>query len=299
MRNGMLFAAASYVIWGLFPIYFKSLQAIPASEILLHRMVWSLVFVLLVLAWRRQWAWLADVVRRPKVLAGFSASALLLASNWFLYIWAVNNGRVVDSSLGYFINPLVNVLLGFVILRERLRPGQWAAVALAAGGVAWLTWQGGELPWIALVLAGTFACYGLLRKTAALGPLEGLSLETMLLSPCALVYLIWLTLHGQNAFLAAPSATQWLLVAAGPITAIPLLLFAAGARRIPFSTLGLLQYIGPTLQLLLGVWLYHEPFSGVRLIGFSLIWAALFVYSIEGLWKAHAARRNLESVQEL
>ena len=290
MRKGMLFAAASYVIWGLFPLYFKALQSIPAIEILLNRMVWSLLFMLLVLAWRQQWSWLGTVRRQPRVLAGFGASALLLASNWFIYIWAVNNGRVVDSSLGYFINPLVNVLLGFLVLRERLRPGQWAAVALAAAGVAWLTWQAGQLPWIALVLAGTFASYGLLRKTASLGALEGLSLETLLLFPLALGYLGWLTLDGHNAFLAAPGATQWLLVAAGPITAIPLLLFAYGARRIPFSTLGLLQYIGPTLQLLLGVWLYHEPFSGARLAGFVLIWAALAVYWLEGVWRAQFAK---------
>lgn len=290
MRTGMIYAAASYMMWGLFPIYFKALQSVPAMEILLHRMVWSLLFMLLVLAWRQQWKWIGRVLRRPWVLAGFGASAMLLAGNWFIYIWAVNNDRVVDASLGYFINPLVNVLLGFLVLRERLRPGQWAAVALAAGGVAWLTWQGGQLPWIALMLAGTFASYGLLRKTAALGALEGLSLETLLLFPLALGYLIWLTLDGHNTFLSAPASTQWLLAAAGPITAVPLLLFAAGARRIPFSTLGLLQYIGPTLQLLLGVWLYHEPFSGARLAGFALIWAALAVYWLEGVWQAQFAK---------
>ena len=218
---------------------------------------------------------------------------MLLSSNWFIYIWAVNNGRIIDSSLGYFINPLVNVLLGFLLLRERLRPGQWAAVALAAAGVAWLTWQGGHLPWIGLLLAATFGTYGLLRKTAALGPLEGLSLETLLLFPLALAYLIVLTWNGHNTFLAAPASSRWLLVAAGPITAIPLLLFAAGARRIPLSVLGLLQYIGPSLQLLLGVWLYHEPFGGDRLIGFVMIWSALAVYSLEGLWRTWMVRRGV------
>jgi chloramphenicol-sensitive protein RarD len=230
------------------------------------------------------------VLRRPKVLAGFIASAILISINWFIYIWAVNNGRVIDASLGYFINPLINVLLGFLLLHERLRPGQWATVALAAGGVAWLTWQGGHLPWIALTLAITFGTYGLLRKTAALGALEGLSLETLILFPAALGYLIVLTLHGHNSFASAPDSTKWLLVAAGPITAIPLLMFAAGARRIPLSLLGLLQYIGPTLQLLLGVWLYHEPFGGPRLAGFAMIWAALALYSAEGLWRAWSAR---------
>jgi len=286
MRTGILYAATAYVLWGVFPIYFKALQTIPPVEIMLHRIVWSLVFVMVVLAWRRQWAWMGATLRRPKVLAGFAVSATLLSSNWLIYIWAVNDGRVIDTSLGYFINPLVNVLFGFLLLRERLRPGQWLAIGLAALGVAWLTWHSGQLPWIGLALAATFGTYGLLRKTAALGPLEGLALETLLLFPFALSYLIWLTLHHHNAFLVAPTSSQWLLVAAGPITAIPLLLFAAGARRIPLSLLGILQYAGPSLQLLIGVWLYHEPFGGARLVGFAIIWSALAVYSLESMWQA-------------
>lgn len=292
MNIGMLYAAAAYAAWGLFPVYFKALQSIAPTEILMHRMLWSLLFLAMVIAWRRQWAWLGDVVRRPKVLAGFAASAVLLSSNWFIYIWAVNNDRVVDASLGYFINPLFNVLLGFLILRERLRPVQWTAVALAAAGVAWLTWQGGQLPWVALTLAVTFGLYGLLRKTAALGALEGLALETLLLFPLALAYLDVLTLQGKNGFAGAPLSLQLLLAAAGPITAIPLLLFAAGARRIPLSVLGLLQYIGPTLQLLLGVWLYHEPFGGGRMFGFALIWGALAVYSLEGVWRVWRGKQR-------
>jgi chloramphenicol-sensitive protein RarD len=292
MRTGMLYAATAYILWGLFPLYFKALQDIPPAEIMMHRMVWSLLFMVCVLAWRKQWSWIRKVLRQPKVLAGFAASAVILSTNWFIYIWAVNSGRVIDASLGYFINPLVNVLLGFVVLRERLRPGQWAAVGLAACGVAWLTWQGGQLPWIGLMLAASFGTYGLLRKTAALGALEGLSLETLLLFPFALGYLIALTLEGRNAFLAATASSQWLLVAAGPITAIPLLLFAAGARRIPLSVLGLLQYLGPTLQLLLGVCLYHEPFSGARLAGFAAVWGALAVYSLESLWQAWSTKQN-------
>ena len=290
MRKGMLFAATAYIIWGLFPLYFKSLQSIAPSQILLHRMVWSLVFVLAVLAWRKQWSWLGEVMRQPKVLAGFMLSAMLLSTNWFIYIWAVNNGRIIDSSLGYFINPLVNVLLGYVLLGERLRGVQWLAVGLAACGVAWLTWISGHPPWIGLTLALTFGFYGLMRKTASLGPLEGLSLETLLLFPFALAALAWLTMHQQNAFLGAPAQSQWLLMAAGPITAIPLLLFAAGARQIPMATLGLLQYLGPSLQLALGVWLYNEPFSGDRLIGFAAIWSALVVYSGEGVWRAWRKR---------
>ena len=286
MNSGILNAILAYVLWGVFPLYFKALKDIPPLQIMLHRIIWSLVFVLVVLAFRKQWKWIGETIRRPKVLVSFAASALLLSTNWFIYIWAVNNGRVVDSSLGYFITPLVNILLGFILLRERLRFGQWFAIAIAAIGVLWLTWQTGHPPWIGLSLALTFGTYGLLRKTAALGPLEGLSLETLLLFPFAFGYLALLTAGQQNVFLSAPGASQWLLAAAGPITAIPLLLFAAGARRISMATLGILQYIAPSLQLLIGVWLYHEPFSGNRLFGFAMIWSALALYSIEGLWRS-------------
>jgi chloramphenicol-sensitive protein RarD len=202
-----------------------------------------------------------------------------------VYIWAVKNGHVIDASLGYFINPLVNVLLGQLVLKEHLRRGQWLAVAIAAAGVLWLTVQAGQLPWIALILGCTFGGYGLLRKTAALAALEGLSFETLILFPLALAYVAWLTWHGQNAFLNVPSdTTRWLLVAAGPITAIPLLLFAAGARRIPMAVLGMLQYLSPTIQMLLGLWVFHEAFSAERMAGFIVIWSALVVYMGEGLW---------------
>ena len=284
MNLGMLYAALAYVIWGGFPIYFKALQAVPAEQVLLHRMVWSLVFLVAVLAVRRQWAWLRAVVRQPRVLLGFAASAVMLSINWFVWIWAVQHDHVIDGSLGYFINPLVNILLGALVFKEHLRRGQWLAVGIAALGVAWLTWQAGHLPWIGLALAFSFAAYGVLRKTAQLGALEGLALETLLLFPLAAGCLIWLSSQHLNAFGQVSTATQWLLAAAGPVTAIPLLLFAAGARRIPFSVLGMLQYIGPTLQLLVGVWLYHEPFGVLRLIGYSLIWFALAVYSLESVW---------------
>ena len=293
MQIGLLFAATAYVLWGLFPLYFKLLQSVPPMEILMHRMLWSLVFLGGVLAVRKQWVWIGSVIRRPRVLAGFAVSALLLAGNWFLYIWSINHDRIIDASLGYFITPLVNVLLGYVLLGERLRRLQWAAVGLAALGVLWLAWQSGHPPWIGLALAGTFGTYGLLRKTATLGPLEGLSLETLLLFPLSMGYLLWLSHTGQNTFAAAPDSTRWLLAASGPITAIPLLLFAAGARRIPLATLGLLQYIGPTIQLLLGVLLYQETFAGARLAGFAVVWSALIVYSADGLLQAWSARRKL------
>lgn len=284
MSTGAIYAALAFAAWGIFPLYFRQIAHVPSGEILIHRIVWSLVFVVIALSLRRQWGWLKPVMRQPKVLAAFTASALLLSVNWLTYIWAVNNGHVIDASLGYFINPLVNVLLGYTVLHERLRRMQWLALGLAAAGVLWLTIQAGHLPWIALALAGSFGAYGLLRKVATLGALEGLTLETMLLAPIAAVVLgVWM-FNGSSTFPAPDAPTNAWLIAAGPITAIPLLLFAAGARRISLTTLGLLQYIGPTIQLALGLWLFHEPFSTARLLGFALIWLALALYSAEGWW---------------
>lgn len=286
MRTGVLSAALAFLCWGLFPIYFHALNDVPPTQILVHRVVWSLLFLMIVLTIRHQWAWVRPLMRQPRVIASFAVSALLLSGNWLLYIWAVNNGHVIESSLGYFINPLVNVMLGYLVLKERLRRGQWAAIALAACGVAWLAWDAGRMPWIALVLAASFGLYGLMRKTAALGALEGLSFETMLLFPFALGYVVWLTMNGANAFVnTASDGTRLLLVAAGPITAIPLLLFAAGARKIPLSVLGLLQYIGPTIQFTLGIFLFQEAFTSGKLVGFMMIWSALALYAAEGLWK--------------
>lgn len=280
---GVLNATAAFLLWGLFPLYFHAIGEVAPVEILAHRMVWSLLFLCIVLTVRRQWQWLPDVLRKPAVVATFVASALLLTANWFIYIWAVNNGHVIDASLGYFITPLFNVLLGLAVLKERLRGGQWLAVGVAAAGVAWLTWQAGALPWISLALAATFGAYGLLRKTAALAALEGLSFETLLLFPLAAGYVAWLTVHGSNTFINTPSdTTRALLVAAGPITAIPLLLFAAGARKIPLSVLGMLQYIAPTIQMILGLAVFHETFTRARLAGFIVIWSALALYMAEG-----------------
>jgi len=291
MRTGILSAASAFLCWGLFPLYFHAIGEVPPLQILAHRMLWSLLFLVIVLAVRKQWAWLA-LVRQPRVFGSFVASAVLLSVNWLIYIWAVNNNHVIEASLGYFINPLVNISLGYLLLKERLRPAQWMAIAVAALGVAWLTWQAGSVPWIALALAVSFGGYGLLRKTAALGALEGLSFETMVLFPVAAAYVVWLTVHGQNAFINTEStSTQLLLMAAGPITAIPLLLFASGARQIPLSVLGLLQYLSPTLQFLLGVWLFHEPFTPDRLVGFVLIWAALALFALEGLLRRPAAAK--------
>lgn len=284
MNTGIVYAALAYLSWGLFPLYFRQVAAVPALEVVLHRTLWSLVFVLALLAVRRQWAWMREVLRQPRVLGAFALSALLLAANWLTYVWAVNNGHVVDASLGYFILPLVNVALGYVFLHERPRPGQWLAVTVAAAGVLWLTVLTGRLPWIALVLALSFGFYGLLRKVAVLGALEGLTLETVLLAPVTMAVLgVW-AWQGQGALVQGDASTLGWLVLAGPVTAIPLLWFAAGARRIPLATMGILQYIAPSLQLALGVWLFHEAFDVSRLAGFVLIWAALLVYTLEGWW---------------
>lgn len=288
MNIGIVYAGLAYACWGLFPLYFRQLASISPMEVLVHRIVWSLIFMFMVLAVRRHWAWLGQTIRQPKVLGAFAVSALLLSANWLTYIWSVMHGHVIDASLGYFITPLVNVLLGYTVLKERLRPAQWTAVGLAAVGVLWLAIQGGQFPWIALVLACTFGGYGLMRKIASLGALEGLALETMLLAPPALLILaIWVG-RGQSSFPADSSLVNTMLVGIGPVTAIPLLLFAAGARRIRLSTLGLLQYIGPTIQFTLGVWLFNEPFSGPRIVGFLLIWAALLIYSVESVLRGNA-----------
>lgn len=296
MNPGIAYAFSAFTIWGLFPVYFKTLHQIPALEMLAHRMAWSLVFIVAVLLVRHHWAWLGPALRDRRLVARFAASAVLLSANWGIYIWAVNAGHIVEASLGYFINPLINVLFGYAFLRERLRPSQWCAVALAALGVAWLTWQNGAPPWISLALALTFGGYGLLRKTAQLGALEGLALETVLLFPVAVVYLTIIGMAGASHFAHAPLGLQLLLAAAGPVTAVPLLLFAAAARRIPLSMLGLIQYVTPTLQLLTGVLVYGEAFGSTRAIGYGAIWIALALYSFEGLRATiRAAQRSREA----
>lgn len=290
MNLGLVYAALAYTAWGLLPIFFKQLASVSAFEVVMHRTVWSLVFLLMVLAYRRHWAWLGAVLRSPRLLGAFTLSALLLAVNWCTYIWAVQNAHVLDASLGYFILPLVSVALGYSFLNERPRSGQWVALAVAAAGVVWLTLQAGRVPWVALVLAGTFGFYGLLRKIGALGALEGLTLETLLLSPMAVGALAYWASQGQGAFLHADRGVLAWLLLAGPLTAVPLLLFAGAARRVSMATMGILQYISPTLQLLVGVWLYGEPFEGPRVLGFGLIWGALVLYSLEGWW--NRARKN-------
>ncbi len=289
-RTGILCSLGAYLMWGAFPIYFRALRA-PPLEILAHRVVWSALFLGLVLAAQRRVRGLLSAARSPRVLLGSFLSASLLAVNWFVYIWAVAEQRVVDASLGYFITPLVSVVLGVLLLGERLRPGQRLAVATAAGGVLWLTLQFGELPWVGLTLALTFGSYGALRKTSALGPLDGLMLEQLLMWPFAAAYLGWLLSAGHSAFWAGSRGAELALVATGPLSSVPLLLFAAGARRIPLSLIGVLQYVSPTISLLLGVLLWLEPFGQMKLVGYALIWFALVIYSLEGVWSSKDRRR--------
>jgi len=292
MKQGIIAGILAYTLWGLLPGYWKAIQVVPPLEILCHRTIWSLVFVLLVLAVRKQWAWVRQARASPRTLAMSLGSACLLSLNWFTYIWAVNSGHLVESSLGYFIAPLVNVLLGVLFLRERLRVWQTVAIGFAAVGVLSLTVGYGAFPWIALSLALSFGFYGLLRKVSPLGSLEGLSLETAALSLLAVVYLVYKEGTGGASFGHAGAATTLLLAGTGVVTALPLLLFAYAARQVTLATVGIMQYISPTFQFFLGVLAYGEPFTPTRLFGFAPIWLALIIYSVDGM--KEEKRRRLE-----
>ena len=287
MNKGTLFGGSAYFLWGIFPIYWKWLKTVQPMEILLHRIVWSLVFVTVVLMLVKRWSWLKLIRSRPSIILIFAGTGVILALNWLTFIWAVNSGYIVEASLGYFINPLLNVLLGFLLLKERLRPWQVVAVGIAALGVAWLTVNYGAFPWIALTLAVSFGFYGLLRKIAPLGSMEGLFLETLFLLVPALFGMLILQARGSAAFFHGEAMTTLLLIFSGAVTAVPLILFSSSARQISLTALGLLQYIAPTLQFLIGVIIYHEPFSTARLIGFCIIWGALAVYILEGVSYSH------------
>jgi chloramphenicol-sensitive protein RarD len=283
MNSGILAAIGAYVLWGLLPIYWKSIQTVPPLEVLCHRTVWSLLFLLILLIWSKRWQWLRQASRSPATIITFLITSSILGLNWFVYIWAVNAGHILDASLGYFINPLISVLLGTIFLKEQLRPWQWVAIGIAVCGVVFLTLGYGAFPWIALTLAFTFGLYGLLRKTASLEALEGLALETAVLSVPALAYLIYLELEGTASFGHTATDTEILLAFTGIATALPLLLFAYAARRVTLATVGILQYIAPTLQFLLGIWVYDETFTATRMIGFGVVWIALILYSLEGI----------------
>ncbi len=289
--RGALIAGSAYVLWGFFPIYWKFLQQVSPLEILIHRILWSFVVVALLLGVQGQWQWLRQGQAQPAMLRVFALTGVLLAINWLVYIWANNNGHIVEASLGYFITPLVNVVLGMVFLHERLRPVQWVAVSTATAGVLYLLLNSGGLLWISLTLALSFGFYGLLRKTAKLGSLPGLTVEMAVLLLPALAYALFLQFSGRAAFGHESITVTLLLAFSGVVTAVPLLLFAAGARRVTLTSLGVLQYIAPTMQFLIGVLLYGERFTTHRVIGFSIIWLALVIYA----WDSYQLARRYSS----
>jgi chloramphenicol-sensitive protein RarD len=281
MKKGILNGVAAYALWGFFPIYWKLLHDVPALQLLGHRIGWSFILLTGYLLIAGQWREFRSAALTPKRIGIYSIAALLLSVNWLIYVWGVNAGFIVETSLGYFINPLLSVLLGVIFLRERLRPLQWLPVALAACGVIYLTVAYGRLPWIALSLAFSFGFYGFVKKLAPLGSLYGLTLETGIVFPVALLYLVFVGFNGAGAFLHEGALVDVLLVGGGIVTTIPLLLFASAARQIPLTVVGVLQYIAPTLQFLIGVFIYHEPFDRSRLIGFGLVWLALLIFWAE------------------
>jgi chloramphenicol-sensitive protein RarD len=280
---GVGFAASAFLIWGISPIYWKALRAVPALEIILHRMVWSFFFLVPLIIIMRRWQEFIDTLKNHRTLLILLFTALIIGGNWLLYIWAVNHDHLLQASLGYYINPLVNVVLGMVFLKERLRAPQILAVVLATAGVLYLTIYYGEFPWIALTLAVSFGFYGLIRKVAPVGSVVGLAVETLLLSIPALGYLFYLDSQGQGSIFRVSLKLDLLLMGCALVTAIPLLFFTLGARRLYLSTIGLLQYIAPSCMFVLAVFLFHEPFSSVQVVTFIFIWTALAIYSTDSV----------------
>lgn len=283
-KKGLLLAFGAYFTWGLFPIYWKFLQGVPALQLLGHRILWSFVLLLLFLVAGGQLKALRERAFDLKTLRIYAIAAVLIGINWLMYVWAVNAGFIVETSLGYFINPLISLVLGMIFFRERLRRLQWIPVALAVIGVTYLTVSYGRLPWIALTLAFSFGFYGLVKKLAPLSSVYGLTLETGILILPAAGYLIAMELTGAGAFLHAGTVSDMLLVGAGLVTTIPLLMFAGAAHRIPLTMIGLMQYFAPTMQFLIGVFIYKEPFSSQQLIGFGIVWLGLLIFAAESLY---------------
>lgn len=289
-NKGVLHAFGAYFIWGLVPIYWKLLKHVPASQLIGHRIVWSFILLALILLIGRKWTDMRVCVSDRKTVCIYFVAAVLCGFNWFIYVWGVTAGYIVECSLGYFINPLFSVLLGVLFLRERLRPFQWVSIGLAAAGVAYLTIIYGRLPWIALSLAFTFGLYGLVKKKAPLNSLNGLALETGILFLPGLAFLLYVDRAGEAAFLHTGLGPDLLMVGAGLITTIPLLFFASAARRIPLTTIGIMHYITPTLQLLLGVLVYKEAFSANQALGFGVVWIGLIIFCAEGFFSRYSSR---------
>lgn len=288
-RTGLMLGLAAYLMWGVMPLYFKALTHVPATEIVAHRIVWSVILLAAIATLWRRWPAIAAAFATPKVVAILTVTALLIAGNWLTYIFAVVTGHVLEASLGYYLNPLVNVLLGVVLLGEKLSRPRIVATALAAAGVAVLALGAGSGLWISLTLAVSFGLYGFVRKVAPVDSLEGLSVETALLAPFAIGWLVWLDRAGTGGFGHFGLGTDVLLMLGGAITAVPLLLFTAAARRLPYSTLGFLQYLAPTLQFLLAVLAFGEPFTTSHLVCFAAIWTALAIFSMD-VWRASRLR---------
>jgi chloramphenicol-sensitive protein RarD len=289
MKKGLIFVFLAYTLWGFFPIYFKFLHEAPALQIMAHRVTWSFIFLVFLIALRKEFSQILKSFTK-KIILTYTIAGILLAINWLTYVWGVNAGFVVETSLGYFINPLVSVVLGVVFLKEKLRNLQWIPVILATIGVIYLAIDHGSLPWIALVLASTFGTYGLIKKIAPLPSIYGLTVETGAILIPAVLFLLFVQFNGTAAFGHSSPQTTFLLVLSGIITAIPLILFASGAPKVPLTTIGILQYIAPTIQFLIGVFIYDEPFTTGKLIGFSIVWVALIIFTVEGL--SNGYRRN-------
>ena len=296
-NKGLLYGITAYALWGFFPIYWKLLHEVPAIELLGHRIAWSFLLLIAVILIMRQWNDFRSALN-ARTLRIYFIAAILIGVNWLTYVWAVNAGYILETSLGYFINPLISVLMGVIFLRERLRSAQWIPVALAAIGVVYLTFAYGRLPWIALLLAFTFGFYGLTKKLAPLGSVFGLTLETGILFLPAVVYLGWAEANGSAAFLHTSATSNWLMIGAGVVTTIPLLLFASAAKQIPLSMIGILQYLAPTIQFLIGVLVYKEPFDQSRLIGFSIVWLALIIFWVENYLASRESMAPLPALSE-
>jgi chloramphenicol-sensitive protein RarD len=293
--GGFAAAIAAFGIWGLFPLYLIGLMDVSAMQITAHRITWSCLFVLAWLAFRGELGTLRDAVTRKGVLIRLTASAFFIAVNWLGFAWAVNQNRVLEVSLAYFMGPLLNVLLGIFVLSERLDRMQWIAVGFAAAGVGYLTFIAGHTPWIALIVGSSFAFYGVIRKTVSIDALPGLAVETILLAPFAAGYLIWCEMHGVGALGHSSGRVDALLLAGGIVTSVPLFLFSYGARRVPYSTIGVIQFIAPSLQLLCGLIVFNEQFESARATGFVLIWVGLAIYAGNALWRARPLKPALGS----
>jgi chloramphenicol-sensitive protein RarD len=296
MKKSLIFVFSAYALWGFFPIYFKFLQEAPALQIMAHRVTWSFIFFIFLIALRKEFSQILKSLTK-KIILTYSIAGTLLAINWLTYVWGVNAGFVVETSLGYFINPLVSVVLGVVILKEKLRNLQWIPVVLAAIGVIYLAIDHGSLPWIALVLAATFGTYGLFKKIAPLPSIHGLTVETGAVLIPALLFLLVVEFNGTAAFGHASPQTTFLLALSGIITAIPLIFFASGAPKVPLTTIGILQYIAPTIQFLIGIFIYHEPFTSGQLVGFGIVWIALIIFTVEGLMNGYRSNHMLKPVE--